>query len=356
MRFASIRNRSRGFTLIELLVVIAIIAVLIGLLLPAVQKVREAAARMSCQNNMKQIALSAHNYESTNSYLPPGQLGADISVGSTGGVFDASCFSSLTLLLPYMEQDNIYRQLVTSKSLTVKGTPWWTVNPDWSLAFTKIKTFRCPSDNIDSATATLNGPCILLQPDTSTAYGTNAITIGYFTGGNAYDLGVTNYTGVAGALGNNVTTSDAASGPGANLQQYVGYFTNRSKNKVNCADGSSNTLFFGEMLGQEVAGSTFTYKASWMGVGSLGTKFGLAFGGQNPGQTGPQNANLAGINYFGSRHTGVVNFSFGDGSVRPVRPSSTGVRNPTSPGSDWYILQSMAGMSDGTVPNSQLTN
>jgi prepilin-type N-terminal cleavage/methylation domain-containing protein len=132
------RNRARGFTLIELLVVIAIIAVLIGLLLPAVQKVREAAARMSCQNNLKQIGLSAHNYESTYGYLPPGQIGAAKSLGSTG-VFDGSCLSSLALLLPYIEEDNIYRQITTNKDLNVKGTGWWTVNPDWSLAFTKIK-------------------------------------------------------------------------------------------------------------------------------------------------------------------------------------------------------------------------
>ena len=92
--------RRRGFTLIELLVVIAIIAVLIGLLLPAVQKVREAATRAQCSNNLHQLGLAASNYESTNGYLPPGEADAAMGFGSQG--------SLLALILPYMEQANTY--------------------------------------------------------------------------------------------------------------------------------------------------------------------------------------------------------------------------------------------------------
>src|SRR5579862_4220844 len=108
-----ISSQRRAFTLIELLVVIAIIAILIGLLLPAVQKVREAAARAKCENNLKQIALAAHNYASATTYLPPGWLGPFPNTNqSNSGVFQG--VGCLCLLLPYVEQQQLWGELVAA--------------------------------------------------------------------------------------------------------------------------------------------------------------------------------------------------------------------------------------------------
>jgi prepilin-type N-terminal cleavage/methylation domain-containing protein len=151
-----------GFTLIELLVVIAIIAILIGLLLPAVQKVREAAARMSCSNNLKQIGLAAHNYESTFQRLPAGMIGPPNPLAAVNGdaAGHGSSLGLLVQLLPYIEQDNVAK-IITPTWQTAVGDmsdfqntnpamPYWFDNPYpptvmYTAGKTRIKTFLCPS-------------------------------------------------------------------------------------------------------------------------------------------------------------------------------------------------------------------
>jgi prepilin-type N-terminal cleavage/methylation domain-containing protein len=130
-------SKHRAFTLIELLVVIAIIAILIGLLLPAVQKVREAAARMSCSNNLKQLGVAIHNYASASrDALPPG-MGDGCSGNPT---YPGAPF--LYTLTPYIEQDNLFRAVAAS------GASWGSANGvNGGGNQMAIKTFLCPSDS-----------------------------------------------------------------------------------------------------------------------------------------------------------------------------------------------------------------
>src|SRR5215469_7251820 len=137
------RAARRGFTLIELLVVIALIGVLIGLLLPAVQKVREAANRVQCQNNLKQLGLALHNHEATRNAFPPGYVSQpeNPAMGPVDPQFNDAGpgWGWLTYLLPYVEQGNLYR------SLSLNLPCWHPANA--ARVRTPVPLFRCPSDS-----------------------------------------------------------------------------------------------------------------------------------------------------------------------------------------------------------------
>jgi len=319
------RLRRSAFTLIELLVVIAIIAILIGLLLPAVQKVREAAARAKCQNNLKQMTLGAHNYESSFQRLPPGGLQTPIlsPTNVNGGATYLGC---VAFLLPYIEQDNIYRQFDTNDTTGIKFDadaylptgvyPWWNNTTNLTLAKSKIPILLCPSDDPYQSTV----GCFVVI-DQTTWY--------YLPEASYPNLGRSDYAACGGSIVNY---------PFDPYQKYKGVYTNRSKNKLaNIYDGTSNTFMFGEYLGDSSIG-TRNYSNCWMGMTCQNAAWGL----------------LDPCQYYtwGSKHSGVVQFSMCDGSVQRVRKGqATQFFNGNNSPVDWYNFQRASGIADGEIVN-----
>jgi prepilin-type N-terminal cleavage/methylation domain-containing protein/prepilin-type processing-associated H-X9-DG protein len=354
------RERS-AFTLIELLVVIAIMAILIGLLLPAVQKVREAASNIRCKNNLKQIALAAHNYHDSNGTFPPG---LNVSPNSNdpnpswnspppwAGPFTGS----LAYLLPYVEQGNVSKQLDAFPPAVATGgffklnssTPAWAygygpfdfndgnVPPSqWNgtgggypkAINTNIPIYRCPSDPGISGEYVFDGMMWNYLPPVGFVLGFDwLINIP----GYGRELGRSNYVGVMGPQGN-VPPGDLGHSQWA---LFTGiYYANSRTKMTDITDGTSNTLAFGEALGGLHINGSRDMELSWMGAGCLATKYGLA------PIYGPQNNDYISLQ-FQSKHPGVVNFAFADGSVRGISQTA-----------DANVFLCASGMADGQVYN-----
>jgi prepilin-type N-terminal cleavage/methylation domain-containing protein/prepilin-type processing-associated H-X9-DG protein len=283
-----VRSRS-AFTLIELLVVIAIIAVLIGLLLPAVQKVREAAARMKCQNNLKQIGLGLHNYHDANNTFPPGGAGTPSTIANNDGM------GFHVYILPYVEQDALFRRF--------NLTAVYNVAPNKTQASVLVPIYQCPSAvNLYTENAAENSTTG--EPGWTTHYHGNM-------GPN--DLATNRYEVVGSTNGG---------------QAQQGVLGRDTKYRLtDLMDGSSNTLLVGETSWTrggtgDPSSLPVGYRvwhrgcntANALACGScrniangLGTVF--AGGGATAGYN-----NFS----FGGIHPGGTNFLFCDGSIRSI--------------------------------------
>jgi prepilin-type N-terminal cleavage/methylation domain-containing protein/prepilin-type processing-associated H-X9-DG protein len=319
------RGRRDGFTLIELLVVIAIIAILIGLLLPAVQKVREAAARMKCQNNLKQIGLACHSFHSVYDCFPK----------SGGQDKSGSYVNPYIALLPYVEQDALYQRFralaeSTSQAMGAGAYP----GQDVTLNKTPVSTYVCPSD-------ALPNPAVLFDqykwPDCYMAVASYRFSGGVIGGGG----------------------------------DRRGVFSGSNVSVVNITDGSSNTLLIGESYAGDPAwpqyanaeiGAPPGWPAPFWNGGVWTAQFyempPIAYVDVAPYTFNtrlplpPSQAMMFAWeqSFSGSAHSGGANFAFADGSVRFIADSING--QPTvlqASGNSVSALGALATISGGEV-------
>lgn len=318
-----VRHR-RAFTLVELLVVIAIIGILVGLLLPAVQAAREAARRMQCSNNVKQLALAFHNYHDTHKVFPinfawrsaPGLGGGGPAISDTGK-------SWLQMILPYIEQTNLFNRIDFRVGLRPPNSaPTTPVGINRAVAATVVPTFICPSDD-GSENGTLTN-----RSDTVNGTDRWAVTGYKACAGSNWDWGVFRpLSSPGGRNGGSVHGLNAGNGILCSNQEN----TNALTRMRDLSDGTSNTFAIGEAL---PGWSSWNW---WYNPNAVTATCAIPL---NRVIKVPKNIGDWPNNYgFASRHVGGGQFGLGDGSVRFV-----------SENVDILIYRQAATISGGEVP------
>jgi len=330
-----VRRKLRfGFTLIELLVVIAIIAILIGLLVPAVQKVREAAARIQCQNNLHQIGIAVHAYHDAQGRIPydtsPESGPGTSPNGSQNWGMTGSTWSWIARMLPYLEQGNLFTACaVDQPSTAIPGQNYAALNTNPAALATQIKTLLCPSDNAQSGPRT-----------------------------NASDLsgaiGQTNYKGVSGAnwawgearWSSSPTTNGNTNG----LSRGDGMFYRgdgfQKLTLTQIADGTTNTFMVGEDFGDYNTWCSWPYSNNAVGTCAIYPNAKNTAGkwysnNVSNSQTTTTPGDWPNTYSFRSRHNSGLNFVMADASVRFINDSI-----------DPNIYRAMATIRGGEVANS----
>ncbi len=365
----SLSRRNQAFTLVELLVVIAIIGILVGLLLPAVQAAREAARRMQCSNNLKQLGLAVHNFESAYKKLP-----ASIMAPTWNGAYDDNKYNyvgHLIVLLPYLEQNNVYQPYAANLDLnpatyfgpaSAEGTTlsppnprrraWWhdtagstvvrggpVTFPDiHAVSTAKIPAFLCPSDTADIVFIPGGaGFMYAFQVFGSGSPGISAYGMNDQLGRPvARDTQATNYLGVMGRFPVNSATYGLTGATATAIDAYAGVFRFNFQNKFGTiTDGTSNSLLFGEVTGAWTDGTKPTgrqWSWSWSSSGMI-----THWNTKSMGGVPYVNATKAWFRYS-SMHTGLNQWTLSDGSVKGISLST-----------DADIMLRLTGIADGEV-------
>lgn len=330
MRFSA-RYRP-AFTLVELLVVIAIIGILVGLLLPAVQAAREAARRMQCSNNAKQLGLAFHNYENATKSFPINYAyrGKNGYPNSGPGIANSGR-SWMQMILPYIEQNNLYNNIDFSQGLQPKNSaPTTPVGKNRLVAQTVVPTFLCPSDDSNEG-GKLPGRSDL--DETNAPADVWAVTSYKACAGSNWDQGVFKWvnSGATGVGGKNAGQSDGLNfGNGILCSNQTN--VNAPTKIRDLTDGTSNTFIIGEAM------PGWTRWNWWYNPNACTATCAIPL---NRVLKVAKNLNDWPNNYgFASRHVGGGQFAMGDGSVRFV-----------SENIDTVVYRASATISSGEVVN-----